>query len=96
MNWIEMIKLRSTQDNLIEVTDKLDSLTKMKSHSQGLVGIKVYICHELSTDISIHIKREASSPENLKSTLGLMLSDELKKYGAINYSIWIENDVYSE
>ncbi len=92
MKWIEMIKLRSTQDKLGTVTKKLDLLSEIKNQNEGLVDIKIYRCHELNTDMSIHIKREAASPDFLKSTLGLTLSDELKKYGAINYSIWIENE----
>ncbi len=92
MKWIEMIKLRSTQEKLSDVTRKLDMLSEVKNHNDGFVEIKIYRCHELNTDMSIHIKREAPEPTYLKSTLGLMLSDELKKYGAINYSIWVENE----
>lgn len=92
MKWLEIITIRSVQpvekSNVLEIfiqTNRLKSAFPKAS-------VSLYHHANIGSDVSFHIHWDGEKNETKKSTIGEFVSRSLKKYGLVNYSIWV-NDV---
>ncbi len=90
MKWVEIIELRAfNKDDALLKLDfwkGLDDATK----EANIMKIEVYNNSTLTTDISIHLHYESAQVENQGSPLGLQLVSELKAFGIVNHTVWVE------
>jgi len=86
MKWVEVIKVQTTQT---EVVEKLMKLSREYKSCQGLVDIKV-LSHATMTDCSVCLIWDTAQVEQQGSDIALSMSNTLKKYGLINHAVWVE------
>jgi len=90
MNWLEVIKLRSTVKGSALMDELLMSMSK--AGQGGLVKMKTYRHVALDTDLSVHLYWKSDRPEPNGSVLGLRLAQAFKEFGLVDHSIWIEGE----
>lgn len=90
MKWLEVIRLRSAEKCLAVLDELLISISKVDQ--TGLAEMKVYRHADLETDFSLHLYWDAERMEQQGSTLGLRLTQALKKFGLVDHSVWIEEN----
>jgi hypothetical protein len=90
MKWVEVIEFRafSPERTLreLDVWNCLDAAMK----EARIAKIEVYTHSTLPTDVSVHIHYESASAESQGSLLGARLVSELKAFGVVNHTVWIE------
>ena len=90
MKWIEIIELRSADNNRELMKSKLQKLINEMDKETKKQAIKVYSRVKIDTDFSIHLFHNSKEVENSGSPLGLRIASALKEFGLVNHSIWIE------
>lgn len=90
MKWIEILELRSTGSTRKQLEKHIQELIDQSEKKSGQPVIKIYTRLNIGTDLSIHLIHDANEANNQGSTLGLSLVSELKSYGLVNHTIWIE------
>jgi hypothetical protein len=88
MNWIEIIKLRSSGKAPQPLKTFFSEIGK--NGQRGLREIRIYRHAAWETDWSLHLHWESEWPEKNGSALGLRLSKALDEFGLIDHSTWIE------
>jgi hypothetical protein len=90
MNWVEVIKLRSTGKGSALMDELLMSVSQVGQ--SGLVEMKTYRHAGLDTDLSVHLHWKSERPEQNGSALGLRLAQAFKEFGLVDHSAWIEEE----
>ncbi len=90
MNWLEVIKLRSTGKSSALMDELLMSVSQ--AGQSGLVEMKTYRHAGLDTDLSVHLHWKSERPEQNGSALGLRLAQAFKEFGLVDHSVWIEQE----
>jgi hypothetical protein len=62
------------------------------NRTDSLEKTKIYRCHILETDLSVHLLCNSDRVEPKENTVVHHLTKFLKEYGLVNPSIWIEDD----
>ncbi len=90
MKWIEVIEFRSfnTDDALLEL-DFGNQLAKATTEV-NIEAIRIYNHSTLNTDVSIHVQHNSAQVERQGSPLGVRLVSELKAFGVVNHTVWVE------
>jgi hypothetical protein len=84
---LEIIHLRLSAD----CSEKLlDDIYNSATGLQAGTELKIYRHWDLSGDISIHILNQSSGGKGLKSSVGIHLASELREFGTVYHSLWIE------
>lgn len=91
MNWLEIIDLRSAENNLETLKQTLLKPITETDRKKGLKQIGLYHNASVDTDISIHLQWEAEKGFPEKSDLGLRLASALEDVGRVNHSIWVKD-----
>ncbi len=91
MKWLEVIKLRSTEESSGVVKELLRSISQLKQ--PGLEEIKIYRHASLETDLSLHLQWNSERPERDGSAPGLHLVHALKEFGLVDHSLWVEEEL---
>jgi len=95
MKWMEVIEFRSfnKEQALIEL-DFWNCLNRVIGEAH-IVKIEVYNHSTLPTDTSIHVHHESTQTENQGSPFGLQLVSELKAFGVVNHTVWVQEKALS-
>ena len=86
MRWMEFIKVQTTRANVIEIL--LDFVAECKK-CHGLLDAKVFN-HSSIEDCSICLCWNTDAVQQTGSTIGIQMSNTLKKFGLVDHSIWVE------
>ena len=86
MRWMEFIKVQTARANVAEIL--LDFVTECKN-CHGLLEAKVF-SHSSVDDCSLCLLWNTDVAKPLGSSIGLQISNSLKKYGLVDHSVWVE------
>ncbi len=90
MKWIEIIELRSADNNRELMKSQLESLINEVNQEARQQKIQVYRHITVETDLRIHLIHDSKKAKARRSPLGLDLASALKEHGLVNHSVWIE------
>ena len=86
MRWMEFIKVQTAKANVAEIL--LDFVTECKN-CHGLLDTKVF-SHSSVDDCSLCLLWNTDVAKPLGSSIGVQISNTLKKYGLVDHSVWVE------
>ncbi len=90
MKWVEVIEFRSfNKDDALLELDFLNQLAKATKEI-NIEAISIYNHSTLNTDVSIHVQHNSAQVESQGSPLGVRLVSELKAFGFVNHTVWVE------
>jgi hypothetical protein len=92
MRWIEVIKIQTARSNM--AAKLLGFVTECKKCS-GMLEARVFR-HAKVGDFSLCLIWVTDQPELQGSSVGLHLSNTLKKDGLVDHSVWVEMDEHEE
>ena len=92
MIWMEFIKVQTAQSNIGAVLRKFVLECK---RCKGLLDAKVFT-HAMVEDCSLCLLWKTNRIEPQGSRIGLHLADNLKKYGLVDHSVWVEKEEIGE
>ena len=92
MKWMEFIKVQTARSN---VAAKLLNIVTECKKCHGLLEARVFN-HASVGDCSLCLLWNTDMPEPQGSSVGLHLSNTLKKYGLVDHSVWLEKDQREE
>jgi len=92
MIWMEFIKVQTARAN---VAAMLKNFVLECKQYKGLLDAKVFV-HAMVGDCSLCLLWKTDKAELLGSSLGLPLSNTLKKYGLVDHSVWVEKEEIEE
>jgi len=92
MIWMEFIKVQATHS---KVAAMLQNFVVDCKKCHGLLDAKVFV-HAVVEDCSLCLLWKTDKAEPSGSTLGLHLSNTLKKYGLVDHSVWVEREEIEE
>ena len=92
MIWMEFIKVQTARTN---VADMLKSFVMECKKCHGLLDAKVFN-NTLVDDCSLCLLWKTEQLEPQGSSVGLHLSNTLKKYGLVDHSVWVEKEEKEE
>ena len=92
MIWMEFIKVQTARAN---VAKKLKDFVLECKQCKGLLDVKVF-SHSVVDDCSLCLLWKTKRFEPQGSSVGLHLTDTLKKYGLVDHSVWVEKDEKEE
>ena len=87
MIWMEFIKVQTSQEN---VAAMLRSFVAECRKCKGLLDAKVFN-HAMVDDCSLCLLWKTRRYDPQGSSVGLHLTNTLKKYGLVDHSVWVEN-----
>jgi hypothetical protein len=90
MKWVEMIELRSVENNRELLEPQLQQLIHDVSKDTHAPTIKVYKRVMIDTDVSIHLVHDSTHVERSGSPLGVRLASSLQEFGLVNHNVWVE------
>ncbi len=90
MKWIEIIELRSTSNTQRQLDTQLRELINQVEKKTEKPEVKLYTSMMVDTDVSIHLFHDSNNVITRGSSLGIRLVSDLKSYGLVNHTIWIE------
>jgi hypothetical protein len=88
MIWMEFIKVQTARSNVAEILKKFVLECKK---CKGLLDAKVFN-NALVDDCSLCLLWKTKRYEPQGSSVGLHLSNILKKYGLVDHSVWVEKE----
>jgi len=88
MIWMEFIKVQTARSN---VAAMLQNFVMECKKCNGLLDAKVFV-HAMVDDCSLYLRWKTNRLEPQGSSVGLHLSNSLKKYGLVDHSVWVEKD----
>jgi hypothetical protein len=68
----------------------LDFWNCLSDVASNATQIEVYSHSTLSTDLSIHVHHDSEQVANQGSSFGVQLVSELRAFGIVNHTVWIE------
>jgi hypothetical protein len=83
---MEFIKVQTVGSN---VAAKLQNFVTESNKCHGLLEARVY-SHAMIDDCSLCLFWNTDRPEPQGSSVGLHLSNTLRKYGLVDHSVWVE------
>ena len=92
MIWMEIIKVQAGRTN---VAARLRDFVQECKHCKGLLDARVFT-HAMIDDCSLCLLWKTDGAEAQGSSLGLHLSNTLKKYGLVDHSVWVEKEEIGE
>ena len=92
MIWMEFIKVQTAGSN---VASLLKDFVLECKQCKGLLDAKVFV-HAMIEDCSLCLLWKTNKLEPQGSSVGLHLSNTLKKYGLVDHSVWVEKEEIEE
>jgi len=92
MIWMEFIKVQTARSN---VAAMLKNFALECKQYTGLLDARVFV-HAMVEDCSLCLIWKTDKAELPGSSLGLHLSNTLKKYGLVDHSVWVEKEETGE
>ena len=92
MRWMEFIKVQTASSNVAKIL--LDFVGECKK-CRGLLEAKVFK-HSSVDDCSLCLRWKTDKAKPLGSSIGVRMSNTLKKYGLVDHSVWVEEEENKE
>ncbi len=90
MKWVEVIEFRAfKKDQALLELDFWNCLSDAVRETD-IARIEVYNHSTLPTDLSIHVHYESAQLASQGSSFGVRLVSELKTFGIVNHTVWVE------
>ena len=90
MQWVELIQLRSVDNNRKLLESKLQRLVDEVCRERNTKAITAYSRVWIDSDFCLFILHESKELETEGSPLGLRLAAALKEFGLVDDCIWRE------
>lgn len=90
MKWIEIIEIRSPGKDRKQLEKYLKEFVDQVVEEAEKQAIRLYTRTLIDSDFCIHLFHNSNRVKNCGSSLGVRLASDLKFYGLVNHSIWIE------
>ena len=90
MKWLEIVELRTASTNTDAVERYLGDWVHKIKIDEKLPQIKIYRRVLVETDISVHLAYESKTMKIDFSSPGTQLASQLKEFGLVNHSVWVE------
>jgi len=96
MRWLEMIRLRTTQDKVEGLNNFLFESLRQIGTENGLVEARVLANITFQGDLAMNILWNTPLADHRGSRAGLGIAQALRTFGLVEHSIWMENGAHSE
>jgi hypothetical protein len=90
MKWLEFIRVQVGGTPQETIASKILSFTKELKYRPGLTAAEVYVHALVNGDFAIFFLWKTEQHQPMGSSIALTLKEELKKYGLVDHSIWLE------
>ncbi len=95
MKYLEVIELRTSQENHSLLEQYLTGWMEQVKRDIKVQSIRIYKHADIETDFSIHLHYNLKTIDsNIREAtpfpLGELLKNELKEFGLVNHSVWIK------
>jgi hypothetical protein len=90
MLWTEMIRLKTLDPGAEGLNRLLLDAMKHVAKEPGLVEAKAYRSALQPNELALSLMWDTGSPEPKGSRAGLCISEELRAFGLVVHSVWIE------
>jgi hypothetical protein len=90
MQLTELIGVRSAPGNRERLEKKLQEFIDEIQKKDSAQAIKVLRWLSIESDLCVHLQHDSKKVESAGSQLGLRLAGELKAFGLVHHSIWVE------
>ena len=91
MKSLEIITVRSSRDIPEDLVAEILRYARKTNRAGKPEGIHLYHHAGVEGDLCIHIHWNSKANAPSKSSFGLTLCSELKKFGLLNHSVWLES-----
>jgi hypothetical protein len=92
MLWMEMIRLRTTQAQLENVTGLLLETLSRAAGEAGLVRMHMYNSASHQTDLALSLWWDTDFLQHEGSRAGLTMREALKTFGLVEHTIWVKKE----
>jgi hypothetical protein len=90
MEYLEIIELRSSQDDCEKFSQQMIRFVDDLKKENVNYEVKLFRCLIVETDWSFHIRVKSETKFTSPSPLSLRLVAALKEFGLVHHSIWLE------
>lgn len=90
MRWQEIIKVRTSEGIDSHMITEFLSLFETMLDSSELIQATVTRHASIESDLCVLLEWNSESVKTAGSSLALLLSEQLKKYGVVDHSVWVE------
>ena len=91
IRWLELIRLRATHALTRQMPEDLSNYLEFLKDEAGLIEAKLYGGIQPDGDFSLALLWETEGVQPCGSLIAQRLIPQLRRYGLINHTVWIEN-----
>lgn len=92
MKWLEVIHLRSAEQNSALLNAFLGQLVEDIRNEGGALKINLFKRVNLDSDVCLQLYHESEQVKIIGSRLGMHLAEALKRFGMVNHTVWVANE----
>ena len=89
MKWLEVIHLRSAEQDPERLTEFLDQIIDEINGEEGGCKVSLYGRANLKNDVCLQLHHSSEQVRLSGSRLGLHLTMALKTFGMVNHTVWV-------
>lgn len=89
MKWLEVIHLRSAEQNSDLLNAVLDQLVDDIRKEREPLQINLFKRVNLDSDVCLQLCHESEQVKLIGSRLGMHLAEALKTFGMVNHTVWV-------
>ncbi len=93
MKWLEIIELRSAAGNREQLESQLKKLINEVDKETKKKAVIAYSRPLIDNNFSIHLTHDTKKVDSSGSRLGLCIASNLKEFGLVNHSVWVEKNL---
>lgn len=90
MEWMEVIRVRTTDSDALHLADMLQEATGDLNGIKGLTATSLYTNADLPTDLSFCLHWDTSEPSLRGSEVSEGLAKGLRHFGIVDHSVWLK------
>ena len=90
MKTVEIITVRLDPRRREPLLKELLAILESRNWSDDRLILEIYRHATVPTDLSVHLRSESPTAQVLPSDLGRHLASELRDFGQISHSTWVE------
>ena len=92
MKTVEIISVRLDPRRKEPLLKELRATLESRKRSDDQLIFEIYRHATVPTDLCVHLRFESPSAQVLPSDLGQHLASELREFGQISHSTWVEEE----
>ncbi|APF18936.1 hypothetical protein [Caldithrix abyssi] len=92
MTRLEIIEIRTTGNNRDDLERFLKNWQAEVKAKVKTASVKIYQQAGLETDYSVHLRYDPDTTETEYRVLGERLVSDLKEFGLVNHTVWMEKN----